>query len=102
MEGQDVRGPNGFREARAAFLSALPDIRIEIEDVIGEGDQAVVRWRAVGTHGGDGLGIRATQAPVNARGMTWIIVRDGRLQEGWDAWNLGALVEALRVEAAKL
>lgn len=96
MEGGDVAGPNGFREVRAVFLAALPDMHITVEDVIAEGSQAVVRWRVRGTHAGELLGIAPTHAQVDFRGMSWITVRDGKLHEGWDAWNLGGLLESLR------
>ena len=33
---------------------------------------------------------------VIAQGMTWLTFRDGRIVEGWDAWNQGALLERLR------
>ena len=61
--------------------------------------EAVVRWRAAGTHLGEGFGIRATRTAVAFRGMTWQRIVDGRIVEGWDAWNQGALVESLRAAA---
>ena len=96
VEGGEVRGPQAFREMRAMFLSALPDVRIEVEDVVAEGDRAAVRWRATGTHAGDGFGFPATKQQVHVRGTTWMTVRDGRIVEGWDTWNLGGLLESLR------
>src|ERR1700752_311953 len=96
MEGGDVAGPNGFREVRAVFLNALPDMHITVEDVLANGDQAVVRWRVRGTHRGDLLGIAPSQRQIDFRGMSWLTVRDGKLAEGWDTWNLGGLLESLR------
>lgn len=96
VEGGEVHGPAAFREMRAMFLSALPDIRIEIEDVVAEGERAAVRWRAVGTHSGDGFGFPATRQHVNVRGTSWLVIRDGRIVEGWDTWNLGGLLQTLR------
>lgn len=96
VEGGDLRGPEAFRQMRATFLAALPDVRIEVEDVVAEGDRAAVRWRAVGTHAGDGFGFPATKQQVHIRGTTWLTIRDGRIVEGWDTWNLGGLIESLR------
>lgn len=96
VEGGDLRGPDAFRQMRATFLAALPDVRIEVEDVVAEGERAAVRWRAVGTHAGDGFGFPATKQQVHVRGTTWMLVRDGRIVEGWDTWNLGGLLESLR------
>ena len=96
VEGGEVRGPEGFRNMRDMFFSALPDVRIEIEDILADGERVAVRWRATGSHTGEGFGFPATRQPVNVRGTTWLIVRDGRLVEGWDTWNLGGLLESLR------
>jgi steroid delta-isomerase-like uncharacterized protein len=100
IEGGEARGPDDFRKMRAMFLDALPDVRIEVEDVVAEGDRAAVRWRAVGTHAGEGFGFPATKQQVHVRGTTWMTVRDGRIVEGWDTWNLGGLLESLRSSLA--
>lgn len=96
MEGGDVAGPQGFREVRAVFLNALPDMHITVEDVLSEGDRAVVRWRVRATHTGDLLGIPPSHRKIDFRGMSWLTVRDGKLAEGWDTWNLGGLLDSLR------
>jgi predicted ester cyclase len=99
IEGGDWRGPEGFRKMKAFFLSALPDVHIEIEDVLCEGDRAAVRWHAYGTHSGDGFGFAATNNRIDVRGTTWLIVRDGKIVEGWDTWNLEGMLSSLRTAA---
>ena len=99
MEGGDVHGPDEFRKIRAVFLSGLPDLHITVEDVISEGHQAVVRWRVRATHSGELLGAQPTHRKVDFLGMSWVTVRHGKLAEGWDAWNLGGLLESLRADA---
>src|SRR5687768_14404082 len=64
VEGGEYRGPEGFREMQSTLLNALPDVRIEIEDILAEGDRAAVRWRATGTHGGDAFGFPASKRPI--------------------------------------
>ena len=44
----DVAGPEGFRHYVTMYRSALPDMRMVIEDMVAEGDK--VAWRVV-THG---------------------------------------------------
>jgi len=62
-----------------------------------DGDRAVVRWHARGTHRGDGLGgMLPTNRKVDFRGMAWLTFRSGVIVEGWDSWNLGRLLESLR------
>lgn len=95
MEGGEGRGPSDFLAARASLLDAFPNIRVSVDDTAADGDHVVVRWRATATHTGPGLGIAATSKDVAFRGMTWMTFRDGLVIEGWDAWNLGALMESL-------
>jgi steroid delta-isomerase-like uncharacterized protein len=96
MEGAEIRGPAEFRQVRDMLLSAFPDLSIVVEDTVAEGNQVVVRWVVSGTHAGDGLGFRATQRPVDFRGITWLRFANGKLIEGWDAWNQGALLQSLQ------
>ena len=79
----------------------MPDLRLEVEDTVAEGDDVVVRWRLTGTHSGNGLDIPPTQTRVDRRGMTWHKIVDGQIVEGWDSWNSGALMETLRTEARR-
>jgi predicted ester cyclase len=69
---------------------------MHVEDVVGEGDRAAVRWRVEATHAGDGFGFPATNQRVQARGTTWLTVRNGQIVEGWDTWNFGGLMQFLR------
>jgi steroid delta-isomerase-like uncharacterized protein len=96
MEGAEVVGPAAFHEVRSELLTAFPDLRITIQDTVAEGSNVVVRWRATGSHFGDAFGIPATHAPIAVFGMTWLRIADGRIVEGWDAWNQGALLDSLR------
>jgi len=95
MEGAELVGPDQFLAARAALLDAFPDIQVTVEATVAEGDETVVRWSARGTHRGDGLGFAASQKVASFRGMTWMHVANGQVVEGWDSWNLGALLQDL-------
>jgi len=95
VEGGEYRGTAGFREMQRVFLSALPDVRIEVEEILAEGDRAAVRWRASGTHGGDGFGFKATNRPIDVRGTTWLTTKEGKIIEGCDTWNLSGLIASL-------
>jgi steroid delta-isomerase-like uncharacterized protein len=101
MEGGTVRSRDDFKVARRQFLSAFPDLDLQIEDILAQDEAVVVRWRAAATHRGDGLGFPATNKPMSVRGMTWMELRDGRLTRGWDCWNLGGVIASLQADAAK-
>lgn len=101
MEGRTVRGREDFKAARLEFLSVFPDLDLQIEDIVSQDEAVVVRWRAIATHRGDGLGFPGTNRPISVRGMTWMELRDGRLTRGWDCWNLGGVIASLQESQAR-
>jgi steroid delta-isomerase-like uncharacterized protein len=96
VEGGELRGPQAYVRMHTMYLFAIPDMEVEIEDIVSEGDRAVVRWRATGTHGGDGFGFPPTNRRIDARGTSWMVIRNGKIVEWWDTWNFGGLLERLR------
>ena len=96
LQTGDVVGPQPFLEVQAEFLQALPDVRVRVEDTVAQGDQVVVRWSASGCHHGKGMGCDPTGTQVRFWGMTWLRFRAGKMVEGWDAWDLGGLMQRLR------
>jgi steroid delta-isomerase-like uncharacterized protein len=95
MEGGDVKGAEEFLAVRAQLLAAMPDLSLQVDDIIGEGDNVAVRWSVTATHGGDGLGLRASHQRLRFRGITWLRFANGRMVEGWDAWNQGQLMNTM-------
>jgi predicted ester cyclase len=96
MEGGDVRGVDEFLAVRTQLLAAMPDMVIDVDDLIADGDRVAVRWTVTATHGGDAFGLRATQQALRFRGISWLLFgHDGRLVEGWDAWNQGQLMNVM-------
>ena len=52
-DGQsEVRGLENFKKAAASFTEAMPDLRLEIADLIATEDKVVCRWKEMGTHTG--------------------------------------------------
>jgi steroid delta-isomerase-like uncharacterized protein len=93
--GEDVRGTEGFLALHAKLLSAFPDMRFMLHDCFGAGDKIVVRWTATMRHAGPGLGIEATGAKIELRGMGIARIADGKVQETWDNWDRMAMFEQI-------
>lgn len=92
-----IQGAQAFIDlGYTPFLQAFPDMQVRVEGTIAEHDQVVVRWRASATHTGEGFGMPPTGRRVNFRGMTWIRYAHGKMMEGWDVWNVNALVQTLQ------
>lgn len=81
--GDDTVGTDAFAERLRGFLAAFPDLRIEPERLIAEGDQVVSRWIASGTHEGDFFGIAPTGRQVTWTGIQIFRIECGRIAESW-------------------
>ena len=80
-------GPESFRPFWEKFCGAFPDLRIIVEEVIGEGDMTAARFSFQGTHRGDHLGAPATGRPILATGMCLIRWRNGQIVQGWNEFD---------------
>jgi steroid delta-isomerase-like uncharacterized protein len=96
LEGLVTHNVTEFFAARSILLSAFPDLRVSVEGILAEENEVAVRWSAEGTHRGHLLSIPGTGRPITIRGMTWLRFSNGRIVEGWDAWNQGQLMNELQ------
>jgi predicted ester cyclase len=94
------RGPEGIRQFYGAIRAGLPDVRLTVEDIMGEGDKVVVRWRARATHRGDFRGIPPTGKPVSFTGNAIYRLSKGKVAERWVEVDLLGLTEQMRAPAA--
>jgi steroid delta-isomerase-like uncharacterized protein len=86
-EGNPLRGPEGFKTLHRAFLDAYPDLHITVEDTVSEGDKVAARCTVRAVHAGAGLGIEATNQPVEFSGITIVRIRDGKIVEAWNEFD---------------
>ena len=93
----EIRGPEEFEKFVEEIRGAFPDIHVSVEDILGAGDQVVVRWSATMTHRGDTLGIPATGKTVQSRGISVARIVNGKIVEGWDNWDELGMLEQLGV-----
>jgi steroid delta-isomerase-like uncharacterized protein len=85
-------GRDSFRALAEHWRTAFPDIRLDVESVVAEGDVVALAWRGTGTHLGELLGIPATGRPGSISGISITKVVDGRVVERWgDSDDLGLL-----------
>jgi steroid delta-isomerase-like uncharacterized protein len=81
-----------FRIQRAAF----PDMRMDPEDILVDGDKVVARARMTGTHEGELMGMPATAKSINVQFID--IIRfgdDGLAREHWGVFDLMAMMQQL-------
>lgn len=101
-EGNNLVGPAGFRPLFHEFTSAFPDMRIEVEDCMRDGDRLAFRCTVRGTHLGNGLGLKATGRPIEISGMGWMREVDGKIAEAWNVFDFQGLGAQLAADAAHL
>jgi steroid delta-isomerase-like uncharacterized protein len=86
-DGNPVRGCEAFKTLHRAFLAAYPDLHITVEDTVAEGDKIAARCTVRATHAGDGLGVAATNNPVEFTGLTIVRLKDGKIVEAWNEFD---------------
>ncbi len=59
-ERETVRGREAFVESDRELVEGLPDLTVEVLDVVAEGDVVASRLRVSGTHQGEFMGIPAS------------------------------------------
>ena len=87
-----IQGLEAFKQGLSLFLTAFPDARFTIEDMIVEGDRVVVRYTFRGTHTGNFMGIAPTGKQVTVTEIEIFRVANGRGVENWtNSDDLGLL-----------
>lgn len=76
-----------------AFRTAVPDLRVEVEDLIAEDDRLVARSTWSGTHEGELFGMPATGKPF-AMGVIDIVRFEGdRVVEHWGITDVAGMMQ---------
>lgn len=76
-----------FRRGAAWVRAGIPDFRIEIEDLLADGDRVAARGIGRGTHLGSLFGETPTSRPVTLHITVIYRLEDGRVAEDWEAMD---------------
>jgi predicted ester cyclase len=95
--GRDICGLKDYKQYCSMLFSAFPDNHSTMDDVIVEGDKAVIRYTTTGTHKGEFMGI----SPTNKRVKLWAIeidrISDGKFVEIWSRFDTLDLLQQLGI-----
>lgn len=80
-------GPDSFKSFYRQFHAGFPNIHIDVERTVTEGDTVVALCRCTGTHGGNFLGKAPTQNQIDFRGMAMVRVANGQFVEAWNTFD---------------
>ena len=87
----------GLKDFATMYRTAFPDLHIEIEDMISEGEEVVTRWTATGTHQGELMGIPATNRKVTVTGLAMNRLAGGKIVEAWNEFDTSSMLAQLGV-----
>ncbi len=95
---EDIVGIEGLAQFVSMMRSALPDLRITIEDDMSDGDKVVTRWIAQGTHQGELMGAAPTGNQVTATGITIHRIEEDKIVEEWSNWDALGVMHQIGVD----
>lgn len=92
-EGQ--ASPAAHKEAIQGFITAFPDLTIQIQDMAAEGDKVAVRWSFNGINGWDFMGMPATGKSVTVDCSSFHRIAGGKIAEAWVNFNAMGMMHQL-------
>ena len=90
-------GLEGRKIFASALLAAFPDLRVEVKELIAEGEKLVTRYSVHGTHRGELMGIPPTGKEVFITGTAIDRFENGKSIEHWEIIDQVGLMQQLGV-----
>lgn len=88
-------GRDGVKGAVTMIKTAFPDITVDIEEIVAEGERVVVRVTTRGTHLGPFMGMPATGRSMTMGGIMIYRVIDGLIVEDHEAVDEAGMLRQL-------
>jgi predicted ester cyclase len=90
-----VVGPEALKQLLLLYRESFSGIRMKIQDTIAEPDRVSARWAGMGVHTGALFLPEARGRRVATTGIDFFVIREGKIAEGWVAWDLFGLLRSL-------
>ena len=81
---QAIPGPEGQSKIAQDFRRAFPDLRFDVDLLLGEGDLVAARWTATGTHTGSWGALAPTGKRASFSGVNVFRFANGKVVEIWN------------------
>ncbi len=91
----EVLGPAAQRDFLRGVFRAFPDIRVEPQQLITEGDLVAARLVVTGAHRDDFLGIPATGRKMAIQSVDFFRLTEGKIVEQWVVMDALGLMQQL-------
>jgi steroid delta-isomerase-like uncharacterized protein len=83
LSHEDERGIEELKHYVGIYRTAFPDIEDTVEDIVAEGEKVVVRWKSIGVHQGEFMGVAPTGRRVTFTGMRLFRIAENKIVESW-------------------
>lgn len=94
----NMSGIEHYKQVYLAFLSAFHDTRLEVEELIAEGDRVMSRVSLQGTHKGELEGIAPTNRRITICAFTVFRLTGGKIAEEWEILDELGMMQQLGME----
>jgi steroid delta-isomerase-like uncharacterized protein len=91
---------DGVRQFFEMSREAFPDLRMDVDDILVDGDKVAVRMHMSGTHKGDFMGMPASGRRFSIAGIDVLRVVDDKAVEHWGVMDTMAMAQQLAPEGA--
>jgi len=78
-------------------MASIEGFRMNVEEIIAEGDRVSVRAKVTGKHTGEFMGIPATGAQLSVDLADYFRIEDGKVKEHWGVMDSGAMLMQMGV-----
>jgi steroid delta-isomerase-like uncharacterized protein len=96
LDAEEARcGSEPLVENLYLYRFAFPDLRVEIQDMVAEGDRVVTRLVLTGTHTQRLMGIAASGRRVRISGVRIDRLAEGHIVESWFHWDSLGMLEQI-------
>jgi steroid delta-isomerase-like uncharacterized protein len=91
------RGVEPLKAQLSSFQAAFSDLRIDVEDVVCDGERFASRTTVTGTHDGELMGLPPTGKQIEVSAVDLVRMQDGRAAERWGGLDMYSLLVQLGV-----
>jgi steroid delta-isomerase-like uncharacterized protein len=99
IEHEAMPGMPGGREGNKEFFrqwnQGISNTRVDVEDMMVDGDKLVVRFTTHGTHSGEFMGIPATDKSFSMPVIDILRYRDGKFVEHWGVSDVMGVMQQI-------
>jgi steroid delta-isomerase-like uncharacterized protein len=86
---------DGVKKFFAMLRGAFPDLRMEANEILVEGDLVCARGTFTGTHQGEFMGVPASGKPIEVTAFDMLRLRDGQFSEHWGVMDAMTMMQQL-------